>query len=133
MPKKKWIITAIFILIPLITLWVYLQFFRPAYLFNEPQTVDVTVEGAREIMLTAKDQHLKIGSLELEFSGKLDGVMDIVLESKEGIAQIISLKGPKVERSFVFPWEHAQCTLIFAGRDNARGKFQIDYRFLEGE
>lgn len=133
MSKKKWFQTAIFILIPILTIGIYLYFFQPRYLFHASQEKDITVSDSQTIVLKADDPDERPGSLEIEITGELNGIMDIVLEDSHGPVQFISLKGPKVDHSWNVPWDQTSCKLRFKGREGADGKFHLSYRFMDGE
>ena len=131
MVKKKWFHTLIFILIPILTIWIYLQFFKPRYLFQEPQEMDVVVSASRSYVLKSEKPELAVESLEIDISGEIDGIVTIYLENSARVTQIISLKGPKIEHSFAVPWKEPFCTLAFQPHDKVEGKFHVSYRFME--
>lgn len=130
--KKKFSATILIasILILIIGYFAYTLFIGPVYKNNQLKTVDVELNTPKTIALAkAEDQH-DIFSIEIELSGKTNGIIDIIVSDEKSPVHSIALKGGDIDYIYKADWYSDSCFLYIEGRDQSKGNLHIDYRFL---
>ncbi|MDX2361816.1 MAG: hypothetical protein QNK23_13485 [Crocinitomicaceae bacterium] len=106
----------------------YNRFIAPIYA-NAEQEMDVVLMGNNEILLKKTDEQQQIHGIEIEITGPLDGIIDIVVANSEEDLHSIALKGD-VDYIYQNDWYSDSCFLKITTRGNATGELHLIYRFL---
>lgn len=113
-----------------LAIYAYMYYIKPVYLFNEPGEVELKI-GEKDSCAIWNSGAGGVFSIELVFSGMLDGIVDIDVKNEKETIHTISLKGPEIDHIYKADWYSDSCYLISKGREGAIGEMKIEYRFLE--
>ena len=125
--KFLWITT---LLIIAIAIWAYMYYIKPVYLFNEPGEVYLEI-GKQDSCAVWNSGAGGVFSIELEFTGEVEGIVDIAIKNADKTIHNLSLKGPTISHIYKADWYSDTCYIISSGREDASGSIEVSYRFLE--
>ena len=130
--KRKYpvIIVITSILIMIIGYFAYTHFIGPVYKNNLLKTIDTTLTGTKTIALAKEKDQRDIFSIEIEISGKTNGITDIIVSNEKSPVHTIALKGGEIDYIYKADWYSDSCFLRIEGRDQSTGNLHIEYRFL---
>ena len=97
---------------------------------NAEQEMDLVLNGDMEILLQkTSDQH-NIHGIEIEFTGPLDGIIDVIVANPLEDLHSVGLKGDELDYIYKNDWYSDSCYLKITTRDDAKGEIHLVYRFL---
>lgn len=109
----------------------YVYVLQPVYLGSTELEKTIHVDGSprRIVLVPPKDQE-GIYSLEIEFGGRVDDILDISIADHTQIPVVANVKGPEIDYSFKNDWYNDTCFITVRSRSGKSGTLNIRYRFL---
>jgi hypothetical protein len=121
------VLTVVFIILGF---FAYMKFIRSAYLNNPMKTEEFVLGQGQSLVLVKNESQTDIYNIEIEVTGEVSGIFDMVVSNEETPVHVIALKGKEIEYTYKGDWYSDTCFVSIEGRDDATGKLTINYRFL---